>query len=196
MRRHLALLRQLLTYRRPEPPRSAEELLDQVNRHMQQRHSHNRERAVIAITQRNNLQSQVLDLERRVSDAEQRWEEALREGNRALADQFYNKRSDYDASLASSRETLMQAEETAEQVKRAIKCEEELLRQRFGEVLALKSKWKQAAIQETMEWELKEAGLWELGQPREPEIDKKTARELVIFLLAVIIALSVVLLRR
>lgn len=138
-----------------------EVLLDQAKRDMQEMHARNRERAVVAITQKNNLQNQVDDLQKTVDNLQAKAEFALKRGDRELALQLLKEKQGYEQSLASAKETLAQAIETAEQVKVAIKREEEQIRQKTAEALALKAKWKQAQIQSEMEKQLQGMGTWE-----------------------------------
>lgn len=136
-------------------------LLDQAKRDMQEMHARNRERAVVAITQKNNLQNQVDDLQKTVDNLQAKAEFALKRGDRELALQLLKEKQSYEQSLTSARETLAQAIETAEAVKISIKREEEQIRQKTAEALALKAKWKQAQIQAEMEKQLQGMGQWE-----------------------------------
>jgi phage shock protein A len=136
-------------------------LLDDAKRQMQEMHARNRERAVVAITQKNNLQNQVDDLQKTVDNLQAKAEFALKRGDRELALQLLKEKQSYEQSLVSAKETLAQAIETSEQVKIAIKREEEQIRQKTAEALALKAKWKQAQIQSEMEKQLQGMGSWE-----------------------------------
>lgn len=136
-------------------------LLDQAKHDMQEMHARNRERAVVAITAKNNLQNQVDDLQKTVDNLQAKAEFALKRGDRELALQLLKEKQGYEQSLQSARETLATAIETAEQVKVAIKREEEQIRQKTAEALALKAKWKQAQIQSEMEKQLQGMGTWE-----------------------------------
>ena len=138
-----------------------EVLLDQAKRDMQEMHARNRERAVVAITAKNNLQNQVDDLQKTVDNLQAKAEFALKRGDRELALQLLKEKQGYEQSLQSAKETLISAIETAEQVKVAIKREEEQIRQKTAEALALKAKWKQAQITAEMEKQLQGMGTWE-----------------------------------
>ena len=156
---------------------------------MQETHARNRERAVAAITAKNNLRNQVDDLKKTIHKLEKKVKFALNRGDRELADQLLQEKQGYEECLKSAEETQQVAEETCEQVKVAIKREEEWIRQKSAEALALKAKWKQGEIQKVMEEELRQIGIWHLAQPPQAQIDRKTIRELVGFLLLVIIGL-------
>lgn len=138
-----------------------EVLLDQARRDMAEMHARNKERAIVAITQKNNLQNQVEDLQKTVDSLQSKAEFALKRGDRELALQLLKEKQSYEQSLVTAKETLAQAIETAEQVKVSIKREEEHIRQKTAEALALKAKWKQAQIQKEMEKQLQGMGQWE-----------------------------------
>lgn len=193
MQRHLALLLYLfpLPKRRPAEEESADVLLDRVKRQLTEIHARHREQAVIALTQKNNLASQVEKLQKTIQGLQEKAEIAVRDGEPALADKFLREKQGFEQSLHNAAETLQQAEETAEQVKRAIEREEEQVREKTAQILALKTKWKQSEIELAMEEQLESMGLWHLAQPPEPRIDRQTARELVGFLLLLVLVLLI-----
>ncbi len=122
-------------------------LLEQAQREMQEVHARNRERAVQAITQKNNLQQMVDDLQKKTSQLQAKAEIALKRGNRDLALQLLKEKESYQTSLTATQASLEQAIDTSEQVKVAIKREEEKIRQKTAEALAMKAQWKNAQIQ-------------------------------------------------
>ncbi|MBC8142843.1 MAG: PspA/IM30 family protein [Armatimonadetes bacterium] len=122
-------------------------LLEQAQREMQEVHARNRERAVQAITQKNNLQQMVDDLQKKTSQLQAKAELALKRGNRDLALQLLKEKESYQTSLTTTQASLEQAIDTSEQVKVAIKREEEKIRQKTAEALAMKAQWKNAQIQ-------------------------------------------------
>lgn len=136
-------------------------LLDQAKREMQEMHSKNRERAVQAITQKNNLQQMVDDLQKQVDNLQAKAEFALKRGDRDLALQLLKEKQSYEQSLATTRESLATAIETAESVKAHIKQEEELIRRKTAEALQLKAQWKSAQIQNEIEKQLSGMGQFE-----------------------------------
>ena len=191
MQRHLALLSDLfpLPKRRPPEEETADILLDRAKWQMEKIHARGREQAVIAITAKNNLRNQLDDLAKTIQNLQKKAEFAVGKGELALADQFLKEKQNFEESLRSAEETLQQADETAEQVKRAIHREQQEVREKTAQILALKMKWKQSEIELAMEEELRRIGVWHLAQPNEPPIDRKTARELVGFLLLLIVGL-------
>ncbi len=127
-----------------------EVLLSQAQREMQEMHARNRERAVQAITQKNNLQQMVDDTQKRVDNLQAKAELALKRGDRDLALQLLKERQQYETTLAATQASLAQAIETSEAVKNAIRREEETIRQKTAEALALKAQWKNSQIQNAM----------------------------------------------
>lgn len=190
MQRHLALLLFLfpLPKRRVKEDLDVSVYLDRAKQQMAKMHARHKERAIQAITQKNNLLNQVEGLKKTLTNLD---EKIAMAGYEELAEKFRQERREYEQSLVTAEEILAQAEETAEQIKVAIQREEELIRQQTADVLALKAKWGQADIQLEMERELRRMGVWQLAVPPQPEIDRKTARELVGFLLVLVIALLV-----
>jgi phage shock protein A len=125
-------------------------LLTQAQEEMTAMHAKNRERAVQAITQKNNLQNMVDETQRKVDNLQQKAEMALKRGDRDLALQVLKEKQTYEQTLATSRGQLEQAIATAEQVKEAIKREEMKIREKTAEALALKAQLKNNQIQIAM----------------------------------------------
>jgi phage shock protein A len=125
-------------------------LLQQAQEEMRAVHAKNRERAVQAITQKNNLQQMVDDTQKKVDMLQAKAELALKRGDRDLALQLLKEKASYETTLQMTRTQLEQAIETSEAVKAAIKAEEERIRQKTAEALALKAQWKNSQIQIAM----------------------------------------------
>ncbi len=125
-------------------------MLDQARRDMQTTLQQNKEKAVQAITQRNNLQAMVDDHERRVASLEANAVAALKQNNRDLARQFLREKGNYQTTLESLRTSLSQANETVEMVKIAIRRQEEEVRKRTAEALAMKAQYKQSQIENSL----------------------------------------------
>jgi phage shock protein A len=124
-----------------------EVLLDQARREMQETLARNRERAIQAITQKNMLQAEVEKLERTVRDLERKAELALQQGKRDLALQIVREKKAQEGALETMRASLQQAIETVESIKLAIRRQEEEVRVKTAQALAMKARWKQAQIQ-------------------------------------------------
>jgi phage shock protein A len=125
-------------------------LLTQAQDEMRAMHSKNRERAVQAITQKNQLQQMVDDTQKRVDGLQAKAELALKRGDRDLALQILKEKQSYEQTLQMTRVQLEAAIATSEQVKDAIKREDEKIRQKTAEALALKAQWKNNQIQIAM----------------------------------------------
>lgn len=122
-------------------------LLQQAQEEMRASAARNRERAVQAITQKNNLQQMVDDLQKTVDNLQAKAEFSLKRGDRDLALQLLKEKQNYEQSLQQTRGQLETAIETTEQVKLAIKREEEKIREKTAQALALKAQWKNSQIQ-------------------------------------------------
>jgi phage shock protein A len=149
MKRFFAWLRALFG-RTMDSLEDPEIMLDQARRDMQGALTQNREKAVQAITQRNRLQQMLDEATKKSTQLEQQASTALRQGNRELAKQFLREKASTDGTLETLRSTLAQAAETVDQVKVAIKHQEDEVRKKTAEALALKAQWKQAQIQDSI----------------------------------------------
>jgi phage shock protein A len=125
-------------------------MLDQARRDMQQALISNREKAVQAITQKNRLQGMLEEAERKSAQLEAQATMALKKGDRELAKNFLREKATTDATITTLRTTYQGAVETVEQVKVAIKRQEEEVRRKTAEALALKAQWKQSQIQSSI----------------------------------------------
>ncbi len=122
-------------------------IINEAVREMKDNQIKNRELAVQAITQKNNLQAEVDKEERMVAELERKATLSLQSGNRELAKQFLKEKGLHDQTLTSMRANLAAAIDASEKVKVAIRQDEERVRVRASEAMALKSNMKQAQIQ-------------------------------------------------
>lgn len=127
-----------------------EVMLDQARRDMQETLQANRERAVQAITQKNRLQSMLDEAQKKSIQLEQQATMALKQGNRDLARQFIREKANNDATVQTLTASVAQAQQAVEAVKIAIKRQEEEVRKKTAEALAMKAQWKQAQIQNSI----------------------------------------------
>lgn len=125
-------------------------MLDQARRDMQGALIANREKAVQAITQKNRLQGMLDEATKKSSQLESQATMALKQDNRELATQFMREKMNHDATIATLKQSYDQAVATVEQVKVAMKRQEEEVRKKTGEALAMKAQWKQAQIQNSI----------------------------------------------
>jgi phage shock protein A len=121
-------------------------ILDEAVREMKENQVKNRERAVQAITQKNNLQSLVDREEKMARDLEAKATLSLQQGNRELARTLLREKGQRDASLQQLKASLAKAEETVEAIKLAIRREDETIRVKTAEALRLKTDLKSSQI--------------------------------------------------
>jgi len=124
-----------------------EVIINEAVREMKENQIKNRELAVQAITQKNNLQAEVDKETRLVAEFERKATLALQGGNRELAKSFLKEKALHDQTLQSMQANLAAATEASEKVKAAIKQEEERVRVRTTEAMVAKTNLKQAQIQ-------------------------------------------------
>jgi len=125
-------------------------MLDQARRDMSEALVANREKAVMAITQKNRLQMMYDELQKKSAGLEAQATMALQQGKRDLARQFIREKAGTDSSIATLKASLDQATQAVESVKLAIKRQEEETRKKTAEALAMKAQWKQAQIQNSI----------------------------------------------
>jgi phage shock protein A len=125
-------------------------MLDQARRDMQGALVSNREKAVQAITQKNRLEQMLKEAQAKSTQMESQAAMALKQGNRDLARQFLREKANVDATIQQLQASYDSAVQTVESVKVAIKRQEEEVRRKTAEALALKARWKQAQIQNSI----------------------------------------------
>lgn len=125
-------------------------MLDQAKRDMTETLVANRERAVQAITQKNRLQGMLEEAKKKSAQLETQATMALKQGNRELARQFIREKANNDATIATLEGSYQNAVQAVEAVKLAIKRQEEEVRKKTAEALAMKAQWKQAQIQNSI----------------------------------------------
>jgi phage shock protein A len=127
-----------------------EVLLKQAQDEMRQAHAKNRERAVQAITQKNNLQAEVDKTQKMIDNLQAKAEIALKNGDRDLALQLLREKQTYETNMTSLKASLQSAIEVTEQIKVAIQREEERIRTKTAQAMAMKTQWKQAQIENSI----------------------------------------------
>lgn len=125
-------------------------MLDQARRDMQGALIGNREKAVQAITQKNRLQVMLDDVKKKSETLEAQATMALKAGERESAAAFMREKMNNDQVVKQLQASYEQAAVTVDQVKVAIKRQEEEVRKKTAEALALKAQWKQAQIQSSI----------------------------------------------
>lgn len=124
-----------------------EVLLSQAQQEMKENQAKNRERAVQAITQKNNLQAEVDKNQKMVDNLQAKAELALKNGDRDLARQLLVEKQQYDTALTTMAASLQSAQESIETIKTAMRHEEERIRTKTAQAMALKTQWKQSQIE-------------------------------------------------
>lgn len=124
-----------------------EVILEDAVREMKENQIKNRERAVQAITQKNNLQALVDREEKIARELEAKAGLALQQNNRELARTLLREKGIKDQSLTGLRASLKSAEETVEAIKTAMRRQDEVVRQKTAEALRLKTDMKSAQIE-------------------------------------------------
>lgn len=122
-------------------------ILNEAVREMRDNAVKNRELAVQAITQKNNLQAEVDKETRIVTELQHKAELSLKSGNEELAKQFLKEKLLHTTTLESMQSNLASAIAAVDKVKLAIRQEEDRVRIRTAEALAMKANMKQAQIQ-------------------------------------------------
>lgn len=136
-----------LFHRAMDKVEDPEIMLDQAKRDMNQALLQNKERAIQAMTQRNRLATMLDDERKKSTTYENQAAMALKQGKRDLATQLMREKMTVDGGLATLEQSYAQANETVDQVKIAIKRQEEEVRKKTAEALALKTQYKQSQIQ-------------------------------------------------
>ena len=124
-----------------------EVLLQEAAREMRENLAANRQRAVTAITQKNNLKSLIEEQEKRATQLEAQAEMAVKKGDRDLARRLLREKLTFQETLTGTKVSYDQAVQASEAIKIAIRRQEETVRQRTAEALAKRAQWKQAQIQ-------------------------------------------------
>ncbi|MBV9852235.1 MAG: PspA/IM30 family protein [Armatimonadetes bacterium] len=122
-------------------------LLQQAQQEMRENQAKNRERAVQAITQKNQLQGELEKTQKIVDNYQAKAELALKNGDRDLARQLLVEKGQYETTLATIKQSLQSAIETTEAIKTAIRREEERIRAKTAQAMAMRTQWKQSQIE-------------------------------------------------
>lgn len=125
-------------------------MLDQAKRDMQAALVGNREKAVQAITQKNRLSAMLEEAKKKSATLESQAATALKQNNREMAATFMREKMNNDAVVTQLQGSYDQAVQTVEQVKVGIRRQEEEVRKKTAEALALKAQWKNAQIQSSI----------------------------------------------
>jgi phage shock protein A len=131
-----------------KPPRDdAESLLELAQQQMREAQAKNRSRAVEAITQKNNLQALADQTQKMVNNLQAKAQKAREAGDVGLERELTVEQERYERSLEKMATGLQSAIEAAEAVKTAMRQEEESIRARTAQALAMKALHRQAQIE-------------------------------------------------
>lgn len=129
------------------PLPTSELLLQQAQQQMREAQAKNRERAVQAITQKNNLQALADQTQKRLDRLAEEIEAADSQEDQELRQSLTTEREKLQRSFPELQSSLATAIGTTEAVKIAMRREEERIRAMIAEALALKAEEKQAQIE-------------------------------------------------
>ncbi|MGC4042858.1 MAG: hypothetical protein QM758_03565 [Armatimonas sp.] len=164
---------------------SPQELLDSAKREMEETHLRNRKRAVQTITQQKNLEQMAYDLERKLLQLDEQIADAEREGKPERAARLRHEKSGWQVSRNTVAQSLEKATEAAEVVKAHIQKEQEEIRKKMAQILAMQSDWKTGAITQHIERQLK-SNVHQIFDESYTLYPLKAARDVVAVLLGVI----------
>ena len=125
-------------------------MLDQARRDMAAIAATNKERAVNAITQRNNLQRMYDEAKAKSASSESKASAALKQGNQQLALVYMKEKQSNDAMVANLEQSVAKANQAVELVKASIAHQEEEFRKKTAEALVLKANYKAAQAQDAI----------------------------------------------
>jgi phage shock protein A len=128
-----------------------ETLLQLAQQEMREAQAKNREHAVKTITQKNLLQAEYDKLQKMMLNLEAKEALFQQRGDEEQAHVFAAEREQMKASEASLLTSIQKATETAEAVKANIRREEERIRTKTTQAMALKTAWRQTRIERDLE---------------------------------------------
>ena len=129
------------------PGDDAKMLLEHAQQQMREAQARNRERAVSAITQKNNLQALVDQMQKMVAWLEEQAKTARQEGDTEREQDLLAEHGQSLLTLMQTQASLKAAIETTEAVKAAMRREEEGIRAKTAEAVAMKAQYRQAQIE-------------------------------------------------
>lgn len=127
-----------------------ETLLQMAQQEMREAQAKNRERAVSAITQKNLLQAECDKLQKMLANLEAKEAQFRQRGDDDDAEIFAVQRQAMEKTLKSVLASLQEATELTEMVKANIRREEERIRTKTVQAMALKTQWKQVQIERSI----------------------------------------------
>ena len=123
-----------------------EALLERAQTQMREVQARNRMRAVEAVTAKNNLQQQVKDTQKRVANLTEKADNAEKRGDLEIAQSLRRECARWQKALSEMEKNAAKVASLTEEIKGNIHREEERIRQKTAEALALKSEWESNKI--------------------------------------------------
>jgi phage shock protein A len=160
-----------------EAQEDPDQLLQQAQEEMRAVHAKNRERVVETITQKNNLQHLIEETRRKIEALQEQAARAESWGDHVKAAEMRAEVERHAELLQSTEAHYRAAAEAAETAKAAIKAEEERIRQKTAEALALRAQWKSVQIEQTISRHLAEMSAGVTGTVAERRAAHERNRE-------------------
>jgi len=151
-------------------------MIDQAKRDMQAALIKNQERGVQALTQKNNLQAMVSNVQAQIKKNEAQAGVALKQRNafapgtpeyikfNQLALQFAGELQTNQAQLTTLQATLAQATAACDNVKKALENQQAQFRNKLAEAASLKAQYKSAQVQNAITKALDEFNVTDINQ--------------------------------
>ena len=126
------------------------QLLRDAQTEMREKQARNRERAVMAVTAKNNFQKLVDDKQKRIDALSEEADRAEKRGDTDSTPKIRNEIITHKTAIAALQKDLEQASALSEQAKKAIQNDEETIRRKTAEALELKAQWENSHIYRDM----------------------------------------------
>jgi phage shock protein A len=122
-------------------------LLSEAQRQMREVHARNRERAVQAITQKNNLQFMLDDARAKMEAMRAHLIAAEVQGDATSASLYRAEVQQWEQCVRDLEENYAKAVSATEAVKEAIRTEEETIRRKTSEAMSLQAQWRLVQVE-------------------------------------------------
>lgn len=159
-------------------------LLSEAQRQMREVHARNRERAVQAITQKNNLQFMLDDARAKMEAMRMQLVAAETRGEIAAAALYRVEVHQWEQCVRDLEENYSKAVLATEAVKEAIRTEEEIIRRKTAEAMSLQAQWRLVQVEgKISRWQAEfnqhqeGASLQDIDQQRMQVVEAMQARD-------------------
>jgi|GEM_PF-5169588 phage shock protein A len=151
-------------------------LLAEAERQMREVHARNRERAIQALTLKNQFDIMASDLRKKIESLYTEASTAEERGDIALLHELRAEAEGFEQTLQMVEEQLGEAIETAEMTKALLKAEEEQVRRKTAEAMALRAQWRLVQVERSLS-ELYAKAVWDTEQIRSHLVEAVIARD-------------------